>query len=785
MLHPAGHANGLQVANHHALFTNPAGVLTALGSERVNLYYTLAHHAELGKSKPSRDEKTFEYQSLLPFDLDHCDLSRPFDYVAIIAKILLCERSELTVISTGNGLHVLANLSVPIRSAKYQKELKPAYNELLRLISRGMEAAQLPGKPDPVVFDAARVFRLPGTINRKPGQPDKNCELLQYSDKKLSLDIMVLSGVEALLKENVTPENVRRIFPRPDFQEMVKECSFVRWAMEKTEEVHEPQVFDLFSLLAAQHPSSKVEYQGREMSAREVGEAVMDGAIASASLARQDFDRKWEDSSRYGARKCTTISKNWIGGCERCVHNGKIPTPLALKSEEHVGSADNGYWVIGKNGMPLHPHYSDLSKVFAQEKSFVVTRERRLFEFANGHYYEGMPLDVDSWVENKIPNEHLRDSHCSEFLKKVQRVGAMTKAAEEELFRNSINGKLNCRNGVVDIQTGQLLPHSPQYGFQYVLPYDFMADAEAPFFMEWLGQVMQQRQELIDAVLDMMAYCLWPNYDDHVFVYLTGGGSNGKGTLIHVLSRLLGANNVSTVSVPQLGGNRFAPAALEGKLANLSEESSGYRMTVEELNVLKNLSAGGEMFVERKGVQGYSFKNRAKLIFSANKTPIFPEEGHAVRRRMLAIPFDVKFGVPDQRIEDRLYEEIPGLCAMLVKRIQKNVRANGRFLVSRGGEAAKQAQDKILMAGNSVHEWAKERLDITPDVSDYITVADAYHRYKGWCLENTYRPENTSNFSLRMYSLVLPPNADREDNRVRVNTKQVRVFKHIKWKEDI
>lgn len=786
MVHPKGHPTGLQVPNHLALFKNLPAVLSALGPETVNVYYTLAHHGDLGKPKPSRSEASFEYQTVLPFDLDHVDLTKPYEYLDCVAKLLAVDRADLTLICTGNGLHVLANLATPIRSAKYQKELKPAYNELLTKLLQMFESQGLPGKPDPVVFDAGRVFRLPGTTNRKPGLPDKQCELLQHSEKILSIDITALSGIEKIQRENVSPDTIRRQYPKPDFAEMVKECKFMDWALANPDQLHEPQVFDLFSLLSPQSPASKIEYQGREMTAREVGQHLFDNASASKSLKRQDFDRKWEDSARYGARKCQTIESNMIGACSGCPHQSKITTPLALRSKDFIASDDLGFWVLGQKGSYLHPHYGDLSRVFSREQQYVTTEDERVFVFQDTHYVEAKEMRVMSWLEKKVnPADPLRAAHRSEFVKKVQVVGAVSRADEQALFDMSTLGKLNCKNGVVDIVRGELLPHDHKIGFKYVLPYDFEAEASSEFFMDWLDQVMESRVELMEAILDVMAYCLWPNYDDHVFTYLTGEGANGKGTLLHILMALVGKDNYSAVSLPQLGTNRFAPAALEGKLVNLSEESSGYEMTYEELNVIKNLSAGGDIMAERKGVQGFTFTNRAKLIFSANKTPRFKEQGHAIRRRMLAIPFDHTFKNPDPRVEQRLLSEVPGIAAMLVRRIQDNVKSNGRFVVSRGGRDAYENQQKILNQGNNVVEWANERIESRVDLGEntYISVSDAYADYSKWAMQNNYKPSNKGHFGASMVNGVLTAAIGKESKVVKVAGKPVRVYPMTRFKE--
>lgn len=789
MLHPHGFPEGLTADNFPILLEQTEKLNQTLGPEnRKNIYFTLAHHNGLKQSKPSRNTGSFHYQTVLGWDLDHCTTNRAFEYLAAVASVLGVSPSHLVLICSGNGLQIYANLKTPIRSVKYFKEMKPAYNEICRKIDAEVKSRGLSCKTDPVVFDPARVMRLPGTVNSKPGQQDKECLLLQRNYVPLEMDLMVISGLDRLTVENISPEQIRRTYPKPDFEEVVKECRFVIWAMTHPEEVHEPHLFDLISLLATMPPGAKITYEGKDRAAIEVAEWIFTHASASRSLARGVFQDKWDSASRYGARKCTTIAQNWGDGCLSCPHRGKLPTPLALKSSEHIGSEEMGFWVMGNKGQYSEPNYSDVVKVYTSETSPVVRSSGFFFTFNGQTYAEEMDLRVESWLEKKmIPPDPVRDRHCKEFVKKAKRAVVLSKTSEEELFERSLVGKLNCQNGVLDIIQGILLPHSPQYGFQSMLPYDYLPDESSEFFLDWLGTVMGHQTELMEAVLDVMAYILWPTYDDHIFTFLIGEGANGKSTLIHIMEAMIGKGAYSTISIQQLGSNRFAAANLDGKMANFSEESSGYRMNLEDMNILLNLSAGGETQAEKKGEQGYTFKNRAKLIFSANKTPQFANKGDALTRRMLALPFEHKFTIPDSRVESRLIEEVPKIISLLVRRIQENLKNHGgRFVVSRGGQAAEVAQKKVLDAGDTAIEWAADFIESKSEYSEEqcVSISDAYAQYRKWCQENGYdRASSIRNFSHALYRSVIDPTVERHKNIVKVNGKSARVFKRTVWKD--
>ena len=212
--------------------------------------------------------------------------------------------------------------------------------------------------------------------------------------------------------------------------------------------------------------------------------------------------------------------------------------------------------------------------------------------------------------------------------------------------------------------------------------------------------------------------------------------------------------------------------------------------TLDETNVLKALTSGAEIEVEKKGEQGFKLKNRAKMIFSANKTPRFHETGKAIRERLLVIPFDYAIESSDSNVGKRLIAEVPKICSFLVRRIRDNMAENGgRFVVSKGGVAAKEAQDKVLLAGNSVAEWAHAHLESGPHLSDddYVLCSAVYTSYSDWCHRNNYRTYSLHSFGHYIGQGVLHSVAKSKLRRMNFSTesKVGRVYPHTRWKEAI
>lgn len=776
-----------------ALFRGLADVLSKLKEdERVNAFYTLAHHSGAGLGElPKRSATTFEYQTVMAFDFDEAEVERAFEYAAVVAETCGCPVEALTVIKSGGGVHILIGLKAPIRQAKYFRDMRQASRMMCDELNKRLGLAGLKGYADKKVFDPARVLRLPGTINRKRERgADLLCELVQIGNATLDFDLAEVSGYNKAKKDNVSPEEIKRKFPTPDFAEMVKECGFVRWCHKEVTQVHEPDAFDLFSLLHHMPEAATATVGEQQYTPKSLAQYVYDNATASNTLRKEPLDKKLEQAGKYGSRTCKTVNDRW-GQCATCPHFGKIPTPLALRSKEHVGTEETGYWVLDSKGRRVTPHYGDLERIFRGNHHYKVTSEERIFCFEDTHYSEWQKNQVKHWLEQTVtPNDPLREGHRTEMVAKIRATNVISKLEEKQFFDNGLRGKLNCANGVVDIMTSTLSPHSPEYGFMSVLPYDWVDGEKPEYFLNWLDVVSEGNQDRQTMMLGTMEYTLFPAYDDHVFIYLTGTGGNGKSTFMEVMKAMVGKDNYTSASLSQLVDNRFAPAQLEGKMMNISEEESGTTLGIPQLNYVKNASAGGTMMVERKGMQMFEMRNSAKLIFSANKIPRFEDDTQSVKRRLVVIEFN--YQIPDEkkdpRVLDRIIEEMPAILSMLVRRIRANIQANGGvYRFPRGGETGVRAQENFMTASSTAMMFAHERLECSESLDDdqCLSTKEVYGEYQQWCSDNGHKyPMAKENFSKAIQSSFMPVSLRKLPNVRKIAKKNTRVFLKTRWKTE-
>jgi putative DNA primase/helicase len=179
-------------------------------------------------------------------------------------------------------------------------------------------------------------------------------------------------------------------------------------------------------------------------------------------------------------------------------------------------------------------------------------------------------------------------------------------------------------------------------------------------------------EDAIPVVEEYVGYCLIPTMRYEKSLVLHGEGGNGKGTLIAIIIKMLGDKNVANVSFQALTENRFATAQLFGKMANLHADIPN--KVIEDTAQFKEITSGDMIQAEEKHKNPFSFRNRAKLIYSANEPPSSKDNTEGFHRKLLMVPFPTKFNNGKLRASLFTPENLSGLLLRALQglhRLQK------------------------------------------------------------------------------------------------------------------
>lgn len=324
--------------------------------------------------------------------------------------------------------------------------------------------------------------------------------------------------------------------------------------------------------------------------------------------------------------------------------------------------------------------------------------------------------------------ERAKPTHRSGFIKTL-----LSKAFKPPEYFKLPDGKINLNNGIFDLKENKLIPHSSEYFFTYCLPIDYDPKAGCDGWLNFLANIFPDNLEYVIIIAQIFGYVLiggdqWL----HKAFVLYGEGRNGKSTLLHILQKLIGKNNFSSVSLSNIN-KPFSAVNLDGKLANIVGESPTDKINAE---IFKEATSGGYITAAKKYQDEYEFECQARFIFACNELPRFGENTVGMQERLYFIPFKKYFNKNerDRNIKSRLETELPGILNWALMGL--------RMLLDNGylpeTSATVELMDEYNSEIDSVYSWAKEYITYDPTLSVPYSAKELYNMYK-ISMQNTGR----------------------------------------------
>lgn len=373
--------------------------------------------------------------------------------------------------------------------------------------------------------------------------------------------------------------------------------------------------------------------------------------------------------------------------------------------------------VFYKGSQLLHDKFAE----YLKHEEHIIKINGILHIYKDG-IYTADATEIEKAMIKHIPG--LTRSKRSEILSYLELI------AEEKELSNVDYIVLN--NGLFDIRTETLKDFTPDYICKNKIPVSYNPAAYHEITDKTLDKIACHDKELRKLLEEMIGYTLLRRNELGKCFILVGQGANGKSTLLDVIKHFLGEENISSISLEELG-QRFKTAELYGKLANIGDDISN--KYIENNAVFKKLVTGETVNVERKGKDPFDFNNYAKLIFSANEVPRINDTSQGLMRRLVIVPFNAEFTDKDPDYDPFIKDKLLTQDAMeylLLIGIQglKRVLENRKFTEVESVTAEIKEYEKI---NNPVVAFLEEN-----DIEEQ-TVEDIYLRYSTWCLENGLR----------------------------------------------
>lgn len=306
------------------------------------------------------------------------------------------------------------------------------------------------------------------------------------------------------------------------------------------------------------------------------------------------------------------------------------------------------------------------------------------------------------------------------------------------------------KNGVLDIDTGQLVDNPCDYLLLNEIPHNWNPEAKSELVDSTFYSIAQNNEAVVANLWEMFGLALYRGHDVSRMILLQGSGANGKSTLLDMLRHMLGEDNCFSLSICDLG-EKFQLVPTMGKLALIGDDISNDYVNGKACAVMKKFVTGDTVNDQYKGGATFQFKPYATLIYSCNEIPKFADGTYGFERRIHPIPLLARFTPSNAGFDPNLSEKLKEETCMeyaLTKAIEALCRCRANMSLTANALSKKMAQE-IVNDNDSVRAFFDgTKSDGTSFVGK--TNTSVYASYNSWCKDNGIEPLGKSNFSKKL-----------------------------------
>lgn len=357
-----------------------------------------------------------------------------------------------------------------------------------------------------------------------------------------------------------------------------------------------------------------------------------------------------------------------------------------------------------------------------------------------------------------IADEQKRSGYAK-FVSKYGQYPARRTMVEDARSENYItqadldqNGSLfNCLNGVLNLDTLELLPHKPKYLLSKLSNVVYDPNAHSDRFEQFIDEIMQGNREKITYLQKTLGYALTVDTSlETCWLWYGATTRNGKSVLAETIMYMLGGSAGYALSMPpetlaqrKTKDTRQASgdiARLDGcRFLNASEPPK--RMLFDSA-LLKTLLGRDTITARHLYEREFEFIPRFKLFVNTNFLPLISDDTLFSSGRINVITFDRHFEPweQDQRLKDTLKtpENISGIFNWCLEGLRR-YRQEGL----RPPAAVVAATAQYRKNSDKIQNFIDDCLEPSDSNSGAGTV---YKRFVVWCAECGLGAESKRNF---------------------------------------
>jgi phage/plasmid-associated DNA primase len=285
-------------------------------------------------------------------------------------------------------------------------------------------------------------------------------------------------------------------------------------------------------------------------------------------------------------------------------------------------------------------------------------------------------------------------------------------------------------NGVLNVETREVLPFSREMHMTQLMPYRYDPAATCEEIIKWLKSTQHDSWERTQVLRAWLRATLLGRYEIQKFVEIVGPGKSGKSTYANLAVALVGKGNTYSTDFENMEKNRFEAAAYMGKKLLLFQDADRWGGSVSRLKAI----TGNDWIRGERKYQGEAldpFQYHGMVMITANEAIQSTDYTSGLARRRLTIPFDRPFmGGPNEQKELIKFNSkgepqgvfsplLPGLVNWLLDMSEEEMR---EYLMetSKKVKFFQKYEKMQTLRSNPLLDWMEHKLVFDPGVSSAV-----------------------------------------------------------------
>lgn len=372
-------------------------------------------------------------------------------------------------------------------------------------------------------------------------------------------------------------------------------------------------------------------------------------------------------------------------------------------------------------------------KLIAEHK--LIALGDTIHKYVNGHYRPFSPHELQTFILEQGDI----NATASQRKETIEFITALCQKDYSEI--NKDYAVIAVRNGMLDLNSQTLTPHSPDNYNTIYLDWDYNEAVDySELIDDFMKQVSMGDPKKMQFLYEVAGYCLLKRSIFEKFFIFKGTGGTGKSTFCNLIMRMVGKKYVSTVKLNQFDQDYYLATMID-KLVNIDFDASD-KKTLEDSGRFKSITCSEPVSVRQIYAAVVEMVSCATIIINANHMPKIADKSDGLYRRMILVEIDHKIQNPDPKFLEKVTDnDMEYFFYKAVEAIHLALQRGG-FIINESEQALKL---KFQIGQSNLKKWLQSFQICISDLAHKST-SELFQEYKSFCIENNCTPSTKNNF---------------------------------------